>query len=285
MRPLDGITRFSRAAVAAPFATALPIWRGVIKIERPEFGDFARPTTIGARQSGIVGSPLQGSLRSTCSIRKRRPYSAAMERADVSSESAPVPGAAGKQRTSASAAAALRVRISAWRCRTLRPQETYDLLVRRGGVLASPHGFATKSQSDLDIGTALHLYSSVLAALYNAERHGKGTESKSRCSGDGRMDSTLVYTHFGGRAPRGTVRHALSAVRRFAPRREAVMFGIQNSASATRPHRARASRTAGMHGYTHSRSARSAGEVWDSSKRVRGAHCRQPRKPIRRYRE
>jgi len=100
-------------------------------------------------------------------------------------------------------------------------------------VTGTPESPAKVGISITDIGTGLHAYSAILAALYQREHTGKGSRI------DVTMFDTMVewmmhplyYTHFGGAAPRrsGPDHATIVPYGRFRTGDGAsVMFGIQN---------------------------------------------------------
>jgi itaconate CoA-transferase len=116
-------------------------------------------------------------------------------------------------------------------------KKAYDLLVQsEAGVLSVTGTEEAPSKvgiSITDIGTGLHAYAAVLAALYERERTGEGrrievTMFEAMIEW---MNHPLYYTHFSGRAPKrsGPDHATIVPYGRFrAGDGKHVMFGIQN---------------------------------------------------------
>jgi itaconate CoA-transferase len=116
-------------------------------------------------------------------------------------------------------------------------KKAYDLLVQsEAGVLSVTGTEEAPSKvgiSITDIGTGLHAYAAILAALYERERTGKGrrievTMFEAMVEW---MNHPLYYTHFSGRAPKrsGPDHATIVPYGRFrAGDGKHVMFGIQN---------------------------------------------------------
>ena len=216
MRPLDGITVVAlEQAVAAPLATRhlADLGARVIKIERPETGDFARgyDETVRGLSSNFVW--LNRSKESV-TLDLKHPRSAEIltrlvERADVFLQNL-APGAAARLGFSAETLLAHYPRlvvcdISGYGDNgPYRDKKAYDLLVQaEAGLLSitgSPEAPAKTGISAADIAAGIYAYSGVLAALYERERTGKGSrvevsmfEALSEW-----MTFPLYYRHFGG---------------------------------------------------------------------------------------
>ncbi|MDB5926477.1 MAG: CoA-transferase [Betaproteobacteria bacterium] len=116
-------------------------------------------------------------------------------------------------------------------------KKAYDLLVQsEAGVLSVTGTEESPSKvgiSITDIGTGLHAYAAILAALYERERTGKGrrievTMFEAMIEW---MNHPLYYTHFSGRAPKrsGPDHATIVPYGRFRTGDgKHVMFGIQN---------------------------------------------------------
>jgi itaconate CoA-transferase len=221
MRPLDGVTVIAfEHAVAAPFATRqlADLGARVIKIERPEVGDFARDydATVKGMSSHFVWlnrskESLTLNLKQT---RARQILKRLIERADVLIQNL-APGAArrlGLGGESLTKYPKLIVcDISGYGDNgPYGSRKAYDLLVQaEGGVLSITGTPDTPSKvgiSIADIATGMYAYSGILTALYQREKSGKGTrievtmlEALAEW-----MGFPLYYTHFGGAAPART---------------------------------------------------------------------------------
>jgi len=222
MRPLDGITVIAfEHAVAAPFATRqlADLGARVIKIERPNVGDFARDydKTVKGMSSHFVW--LNRSKESlTLDLKHPRAtqiLERLLKRADVVIQNL-APGAARRLGLSAES---LLVKYPGLIVCDLSgygdagpyaTKKAYDLLVQsESGVLSVTGTSDTPSKvgiSIADIATGMYAYSGILTALYQREKSGKGTrievtmfEALAEW-----MGYPLYYTHFGGKAPART---------------------------------------------------------------------------------
>jgi len=222
MRPLDGVTVIAfEHAVAAPFATRqlADLGARVIKIERPEVGDFAR-NYDGAVKG--MSSHFVWLNRSKESLTLNLKQSGGMqilerlvERADVLIQNL-APGAA--RRLGLGAESVLTKYPKLIVCDVsgygdngpYGSRKAYDLLVQaEAGVLSITGTPDTPSKvgiSIADIATGMYAYSGILTALYQREKSGKGTrievtmlEALAEW-----MGFPLYYTHFGGAAPART---------------------------------------------------------------------------------
>jgi itaconate CoA-transferase len=222
MRPLDGITVIAfEHAVAAPFATRqlADLGARVIKIERPNVGDFARDydKTVKGMSSHFVW--LNRSKESlTLDLKHPRAtqiLERLLKRADVVIQNL-APGAARRLGLSAES---LLVKYPGLIVCDLSgygdagpyaTKKAYDLLVQsESGVLSVTGTADTPSKvgiSIADIATGMYAYSGILTALYQREKSGKGTrievtmfEALAEW-----MGYPLYYTHFGGKAPART---------------------------------------------------------------------------------
>ena len=222
MRPLDGITVIAlEHAVAAPFATRhlADLGARVIKIERPNVGDFARgydETVKGMSSHFVWLNRSKASL--TLDLKHARAaqiLERLLERADVVIQNL-APGAARRLGLGAESLLPKYPRlvlcdISGYGDRgPYAARKAYDLLVQaEAGVLSVTGTADTPSKvgiSVADIATGMYAYSGILAALYQREKSGKGTrievtmlEALAEW-----MGYPLYYTHFGGTAPART---------------------------------------------------------------------------------
>lgn len=222
MRPLDGITVVAlEQAVAAPFATRhlADLGARVIKIERPQVGDFARDydqTVKGLSSHFVWLNRSKESLTLDAKhARAREILGRLIARADVFIQNL-APGAARRLGLSAETLLPDHPRLIV--CDVsgygdsgpYAAKKAYDLLVQsEAGVLAVTGTPETPSKvgiSIADIATGVYAYSGILTALYQREKTGKG----------GRIEVTMLdalaewmgyplyYTHFGGKAPART---------------------------------------------------------------------------------
>jgi itaconate CoA-transferase len=249
MRPLDGITVVSlEQAVAAPFASRqlADLGARVIKIERPQVGDFARAydRTVKGMSSHFVW--LNRSKESlTLDVKQAQAkeiLGKLIARADVFIQNL-APGASRRLGLGADALLATHPRLIVCDISgygdsgPYAHKKAYDLLVQsETGVLSVTGTPDTPSKvgiSIADIATGMYAYSGILTALYRRERTGQG----------GRVEVTMFealaewmgyplnYTHFGGTAPpRSGPDHAtIVPYGRFqAGDGKQVMLGLQN---------------------------------------------------------
>lgn len=216
MRPLDGITVVTiEQAVAAPLATRhlADLGARVIKIERPEAGDFARgyDETVRGLSSNFVW--LNRSKESV-TLDLKHPRSGEIltrlvERADVFLQNL-APGAAARLGLSAETLLGRYPRLVVCEISgygdsgPYRDKKAYDLLVQaEAGLLSitgTPETPAKTGISTADIAAGIYAYSGVLAALFERERTGKGSRVEvsmfeALCEW---MTFPLYYRHFGG---------------------------------------------------------------------------------------
>jgi itaconate CoA-transferase len=249
LRPLDGITVVAiEQAVAAPFATRqlADLGARVIKIERPDGGDFARhyDATVKGLASYFVW--LNRSKQSIA-LDLKRPEGAGvvtqlLERADVFVQNLS-PGAADRLGTSP---ASLRGRyprlivcnISGYGADgPLAHKKAYDLLVQGEVGLVSITGTATNPAkagiSVADIAAGMYAYSGILTALIARGVTGAGTTlnvSLFDALGEW-MSHASYYTAYGGAPPaRSGADHA--SIAPYGPIRAAdgtrILVGVQN---------------------------------------------------------
>jgi itaconate CoA-transferase len=250
MRPLEGITVVAvEQAVAAPFATRqlADLGARVIKIERPDGGDFARAydTTVNGLSSYFVW--LNRSKESLAVDLKHREGIAILdrllERADVFVQNL-APGAADRIGT---AAARLRARhpglvvcnVSGYgSAGPYAARKAYDLLVQSEVGLVSitgPEASAAKvGISVADIAAGMYAYSGVLAALLARVRTTEGaTVDVSLFDALAEwMSAPMYYTKYGGAAPARTgANHA--SIAPYGPFRAGdggeIVLGVQNA--------------------------------------------------------
>jgi itaconate CoA-transferase len=220
MRPLAGITVVSvEQAVAAPFATRQlgDLGARVIKIERPDGGDFARGYDQAVHGQSAYFVWLNRNKQSlTLDLKQdaaRDILAALVARADVFIQNL-APGATERL---GFGARALRERHPRLVCCDISGygdtgpyahKKAYDLLIQsEAGVLAVTGTADTPCKvgiSIADIATGMHAYAAILAALYGRERSGRGTRLEVPMF-DSLVEWTshpVYYAHYSGRAPR-----------------------------------------------------------------------------------
>jgi itaconate CoA-transferase len=222
MRPLDGITVIAlKQAVAAPFATRQLADFGarVIKIERPDVGDFARgydESVKGMSSHFVWLNRSKESLTLDLKHARATPIlERLLERADVVIQNL-APGAA--RRLGLDAASLLPKYPRLIVCDVsgygdngpYASKKAYDLLVQaEAGVLSVTGTADTPSKVGIsvgDIAAGMYAYSGILTALYQREKSGKGTRIEVTLleALTEWMGYPLYYTHFGGTAPART---------------------------------------------------------------------------------
>jgi itaconate CoA-transferase len=191
MRPLDGITVLTlEHAIAAPFCTRqlADLGARVIKVERPGSGDFAR--AYDERVKGLA-SHFVWSNRSKESLTldvkhadAQKVLAQLLEKADVLVQNL-APGAAGRLGLSFDVLhekhpALIVCDISGYgEDGPYRDKKAYDLLIQsESGFLSitgSPDEPAKAGCSIADIAAGMYAYSSILTALIQRGRTGKGS--------------------------------------------------------------------------------------------------------------
>ncbi len=249
MRPLDGITVVSlEQAVAAPFATRhlADLGARVIKIERPQVGDFARDydQTVNGLSSHFVW--LNRSKESLAldvkHARAKDILDRLIERADVFIQNL-APGAAGRLGLSADDLVSVHPRLIVCDISgygdggPYASKKAYDLLVQsEAGVLSVTGTPDTPSKvgiSIADIATGMYAYSGILAALLHREKTGRGGRievTMLEALGEW-MGYPLYYAHFSGAAPPRTGPDHATIVpygRYLTGDGKSVMLGVQN---------------------------------------------------------
>jgi crotonobetainyl-CoA:carnitine CoA-transferase CaiB-like acyl-CoA transferase len=249
MRPLDGITVVAlEQAVAAPFATRqlADLGARVIKIERPNVGDFARgydETVKGMSSHFVWLNRSKESLTLNLKDSRAKPIlERLLERADVVVQNL-APGAARRLGLGAESLLPKYPRLIV--CDVsgygdngpYTSKKAYDLLVQaEAGVLSVTGTADTPSKVGISIGdiaTGMYAYSGILTALYQREKSGKGTrievtlfEALAEW-----MGYPLYYTHFGGTAPSRTGPDHATIVpygRYSTGDGKSIMLGLQN---------------------------------------------------------
>jgi len=248
MRPLDGITVVSlEQAVAAPFCSRqlADLGARVIKIERPQVGDFARDYDHAVRGLSAYFAWLNRSKESlTLDVKHPEAkdiLARLIARADVFIQNL-APGAARRLGLDAGELLVRQPRlivcdISGYGdAGPYAGKKAYDLLVQsEAGIVAvtgTPEAPSKVGVSLTDIGTGLHAYAAILGALYQRERTGKGTRIEVTMfeAMVEWMMHPLYYTHFGGRAPQrsGPDHATIVPYGKFRASDGSVMLGIQN---------------------------------------------------------
>jgi itaconate CoA-transferase len=249
MLPLEGITVVSlEQAVAAPFATRqlADLGARVIKVERPQVGDFARgyDRTVKGLSSHFVW--LNRSKESLTLDLKQDGAKAVLERlierADVFVQNL-APGAAGRLGFGAETLRERHTRlivcdISGYGSSgPYRDKKAYDLLVQCEAGLVSitgtPEVPSKVGVSIADIACGMYAYSGILAALLRRGRTGEGTAlevSLFESLGEW-MGFPAYFTLYGGKEPPRTgASHA--AIAPYGPfecgEGEVIFLGIQN---------------------------------------------------------
>jgi itaconate CoA-transferase len=247
--PLEGITVVAlEQAVAAPFATRqlADLGARVIKVERPEVGDFARSydATVKGLSSHFVW--LNRSKESlTLDLKHggaRDVLESLLERADVFVQNL-APDATGRLGFGAEVLREKHPRLVV--CDVsgygssgpYRDKKAYDLLVQCAAGLVSITGTPeTPSKVGIavaDIAAGMYAYSGILAALLRRERTGEGAAlevSLFEALAEW-MGFPAYYAMYGGREPpRSGARHA--SIAPYGPFEcgdgEEIFLGIQN---------------------------------------------------------
>ena len=246
--PLHGITVVSlEQAVAAPFATRqlADLGARVIKIERPDGGDFARGYDESVHGNSSYFVWLNRSKESlTLDVKSadgRAVLGELLDRADVLVQNLG-PGAAGRLGVDAASLARSHPRVipctvSGWG--TDGPwagRKAYDLLVQaETGVLAltgTPEHSVKVGISIADIAAGMYAYSGILTALLRRATTGEVSAvdvSLFEALAEW-MGSPANYTAYGGRQPARTgAEHAtIAPYGPFATADGVVVLGLQN---------------------------------------------------------
>ncbi|ANY05522.1 CaiB/BaiF CoA transferase family protein [Pseudonocardia sp. HH130630-07] len=247
--PLDGILVVScEQAVAAPLATRhlADLGARVIKIERPGTGDFARgyDETVRGLSSHFVW--LNRSKESVA-LDLKDPADLAtvlrlLDRADVFVQNF-APGAAERLGLGAAALREHRGRLVTCSISGFGPDgpyrdaKAYDLLVQSEAGLVSITGTedapAKSGIPAADIGAGMYAFSGILAALYERERTGRGTELEVSLFDSlvEWMGYPLYYAGYGGTPPAraGTSHAAIAPYGTFAAGDDTdVVLSVQN---------------------------------------------------------
>src|SRR5512141_1525315 len=191
MRPLAGITIVTlEHAIAAPFATRqlADLGARVIKVERPGVGDFARG--YDERVRGLASHFVwTNRSKESLTLDVKHPeaqtilHRLILERADIVVQNL-APGAAARLGLSYAALAPQKPAlivcdISGYGANgPYRDKKAYDLLIQSEAGFLSVTGSeeepAKAGPSIADIAAGMYAYSSILAALLERERTGRG---------------------------------------------------------------------------------------------------------------
>jgi itaconate CoA-transferase len=246
--PLAGITVIAiEQAVAVPFATRqlADLGARVIKIERPDLGDFARgyDTTVRGLASHFV---WLNRSKESLTLDLKRPeardvLARLIARADVFVQNL-APGAADRLGLGAEALRARHPRLIV--CGVTgygstgpyAGKKAYDLLVQsEAGLLSITGTPETPSKVGLsiaDIAGGMYAYSGILTALLRRERTGQGTAldvSLLESLGEW-MGYAMYYTMGGTAPPRTGASHAtIAPYGPYATNDGQVIFGIQTN--------------------------------------------------------
>ncbi len=255
MLPLKGLTVVAiEQAVAAPFATRqlADLGARVIKIERPDGGDFARgyDTTVHGLSSYFV---WLNRSKESLTLDLKQPESAAvlarlLERADVFIQNL-APGAADRLGSAGTDLRATHPRLIV--CNVsgygsdgpYKDKKAYDLLVQSEVGLLSITGTddapAKAGISVADIAAGMYAYTGILTALLARATSGEGTtiEVSLFDALAEWMGFAAYYTAYGGSPPpRSGANHA--SIAPYGPFRAGdggqVYLGIQNAREWTR---------------------------------------------------
>lgn len=254
MQPLSGLTVVAiEQAVAAPFATRqlADLGARVIKVERPDGGDFARgyDATVKGLSSYFVW--LNRSKESlTLDLKKpgaSEVLGRLLARADVFIENL-APGAA--DRLDLSPASLTSRHASLIACRVTgygssgpyATKKAYDLLVQSEvglvDVTGIPEHPAKAGISIADIAAGMYAYSGILTALIARATHGRGAvvEVSLFDALSEWMSAPDYFTFYGGRPPGRTGTHhaGIAPYGSYPTGNGRVYFGIQNAREWTR---------------------------------------------------
>jgi itaconate CoA-transferase len=249
MKPLDGILVVSiEQAIAAPFCTRQLADRGarVIKIERPDGGDFAR--AYDARVGGISSHfAWVNRSKESLALDLKTPEDMAvlqklLQKADVLVQNL-APGAAARlgltfEHLKGECPRLIVCDISGYgRGGPYSHKKAYDLLIQSEAGLLSVTGaadnLAKAGCSIADISAGMYAYSAILAAIIERNRTGSGRNieiSMFECMVEW-MGFPLYYTYDGASPPvRAGAEHA--TIFPYGPFRAGdgrmVMLGVQN---------------------------------------------------------
>jgi itaconate CoA-transferase len=248
--PLTGVTVVSiEQAVAAPFATRqlADLGARVIKIERPDGGDFAREydTTVHGLSSYFVWlNRSKESLTLDLKSPEARPIlDRLIQRADVFVQNL-APGSADRMGLSGAALRALHPRLVVCNLTgygssgPFAGKKAYDLLVQgETGTMAAtgtPDAPSKVGISIADIAAGMYAYAGILAALLarTSTHEGSSIEVSLFDALGEWMSAPMYYARYGGTAPaRSGANHA--SIAPYGPFTagdgRTVLLGIQNA--------------------------------------------------------
>ncbi|MBM3395112.1 MAG: CoA transferase, partial [Betaproteobacteria bacterium] len=219
MLPLQGITVVSlEQAVAAPFTTRqlADLGARVIKIERPDVGDFARgyDKTVHGQSSHFI---WLNRSKESLTLDVKHPLAAEvlgrlLAKADVFVQNL-VPGAVERLGLGAQLLVEKYPRLICCGISGYGPdgpysdKKAYDLLIQcESGVVSISGTPDTPSKSGIsiaDIAAGMYGYTGILTALFQRERTGRGTRfdvSMFEALGEW-MGYPALFTNYGGKAP------------------------------------------------------------------------------------
>jgi len=190
-RPLDGITVISlEHAIAAPFCTRqlADLGARVIKIERPEVGDFARGYDQRVNGMSSHFTWTNRSKESLCLDVKQKPalevLMKLLEKADVLVQNL-APGAAERLGLTSEVLNKLNPRLIVCDISgygndgPYRDKKAYDLLIQSEAgflsVTGTPEAPSKAGCSIADIAAGMYAYTNILSALLLREKTGKGS--------------------------------------------------------------------------------------------------------------
>ncbi|HYD60483.1 MAG TPA: CaiB/BaiF CoA-transferase family protein [Noviherbaspirillum sp.] len=249
MRPLDGITVVTlEHAVAAPFATRqlADLGARVIKIERPGVGDFAR--AYDNRVDGMasyfvwINRSKESLTLDVKNAESRKILSQLVGKADVLVQNLG-PGAAARLGLSVDALrpahpGLIVCDISGYgKDGPYRDKKAYDILIQaEAGLLSvtgTPDDPSRAGVSVADIAAGMYAYSSILAALIQRGRTGKGSHIEvSMLEALGEWMSNPMYYAFKGNTPPPRAASSHPTIYPYGPFRtgdgKTVLLGIQN---------------------------------------------------------
>jgi len=248
MQPLNGITVVSlEQAIAAPFATRqlADLGARVIKVERPDGGDFARG--YDARVNGLSShfvwcnrskESIVLDLKDPVDLEALRRL---VSKADVFIQNL-APGAAARMGFSYENLKALHPRLIVCDISGYgsdgpdKDRKAYDLLIQsEAGLLSvtgTPDEMAKSAISIADIAAGMYAYSAILAALIERDLSGKGRQIDiSMLESMAEWMGFPLYYSYQGAAPPPRVGASHATIYPYGPFATAdgeVMLGLQN---------------------------------------------------------
>ncbi len=254
MQPLQGLTVVTlEHAIAAPFATRhlADLGARVIKIERPGTGDFARH--YDERVRGLASHFVwTNRSKESLTLDVKHPLAAeilerlVLEKADVVVQNL-APGAAarlglGYERLAGLKQSLIVCDISGYGDDALRPgpyrdKKAYDLLIQSEAgfvsVTGTPEEPCKAGASIADIAAGMYAYSSILAALLQRDRTGRGQRIDiSMLEALAEWTSYPMYYAFDGAPPPPRTGAAHATIYPYGPFPTgdggSVMLGLQN---------------------------------------------------------